>query len=284
MTDISISVNYDSDECDSVQLEVELRNEPFLFGTWDVDARLKGQVLRPVGNWTEICVHNENDCDFLEIDLPLTKDYRLQRFFLLDNADQILILGDTLLWDGDAEKPAIQNALCYESRLLFSPSMQIQADRQATELNFCPIKSRAAKPSVRVLPLALPEWKATQPQLSQPILGSLTAEDNALILRQEIVGRALFAPLFFDLNPKRQKKNYTWRHLTVGEDLKRVPEDQAVGYHVRLGKEQYLLYHSMTPPANRTVLGHNLIDDLCFARFDPSTGVEALVEVQQELD
>lgn len=282
MNEISISVNYNSQECDSVQLEVELQNEPFLFGTWDVDVWFKGQALRPVGNWTEICVYSENDCDFLEIDLPLTKDYRLQRFFLLDNADQILILGDTLLWDGNGKKQTLKNVLRYESRLLFSPSMQVQTDRQATELDFRSSRSSASKCPVRVLPLALSEWKVNP--IPKVIQGSLTTEDNTLILRQETTGQSMFAPLFFDLKSLRRKKPYTWRHLTVGEDLQPVPNDKAVGYHIRLGKEQYLLYHSMTPPANRTVLGHNLIDDLCFARFDPDTGVEALVEVQQEID
>jgi hypothetical protein len=64
--------------------------------------------------------------------------------------------------------------------------------------------------------------------------------------------------------------------------MNKIQEDQAVGYRVQVNKEQFLLYRSMTPLANRTVLGHNLIDDFCFARFFPETGVEPLIVIDSE--
>jgi hypothetical protein len=108
----------------------------------------------------------------------------------------------------------------------------------------------------------------------------MTESEGTLILRQETTGRTLFAPLFFDLDVDRLGKRYTWRQLTVGENLQRVPDDKAVGYRIQLGQQQFLLYRSLTPQANRTVLGHNLIDDFCFARFVPETGVEPLIAVE----
>jgi hypothetical protein len=82
------------------------------------------------------------------------------------------------------------------------------------------------------------------------------------------------------LDTERLGKRYTWRQLTVGENLQKVRDDQAVGYRIQLGQEQFLLYRSLTSQANRTVLGHNLIDDFCFARFAPATGVEPLIAVE----
>jgi hypothetical protein len=128
--------------------------------------------------------------------------------------------------------------------------------------------------------LALPEWK--QQTAAGLVSGSLTIDSATLVLSQQSTGTSMFAPLFFDLKADRLGRRYTWRQLTVGENLQKVPDDQAVGYRVRLGNEQFLLYHSLTPMANRTVLGHNLIDDLCFARFDPATGVKPLIEVANE--
>jgi hypothetical protein len=90
----------------------------------------------------------------------------------------------------------------------------------------------------------------------------------------------IFAPLFFDLDADRLGKRYTWRQLSVGENLQRVQEDQAVGYRIQLGQEQFLLYRSLTPQASRTLLGHNLTDDFCFARFDPKTGADPLIAVE----
>lgn len=303
MTDLSISVHFDSLVSDAVQLEVDVRGKPFLFGIWDVDVHFKGRTLEAMDNWTETCVYNENDCEYLEIDLPLSKDYRLQRCFLLDHQDQLLILADTLLWDGPERKSGKSHesvksaknrsaAIEYEGRLLFSPDLYALTGKDTTEIDFyhnikSPTSSNTKKstpsiPIARVLPLSLPEWKEAMPK--DLVSGSLDCEENALILRQQTTGCSLFAPLLFDLNPDRVKKPYTWRHLTVGQDLQVVTDDHAVGYRVQLAKEQYLLYRSMTAPANRTLLGHNLIDEFCFARFDPKSGVEGLVEVQQELD
>jgi hypothetical protein len=112
--------------------------------------------------------------------------------------------------------------------------------------------------------------------------GTLTETDGTLVLRQKSAGKSLFAPLFFDLDANRLGKRYTWRQLAVGENLQRMREDEAVGYRIQLDQEQFLLYRSLTPnpKANRTLLGHNLIDDFCFARFDPETGVDPLIAVE----
>ncbi len=284
MNDIAISVHYDAAESAAVQLKLDLDGEPVLQGQWDVTVRYQGKTLRCDGPWTETCTYHENGCDYLEIDIPLTKDYRLQRFFLLDQDDRLLILGDTVLRDGGpAKRPRKETiGLQYESSLSYSGKLWTESMPDSTCLAFCPEKPARATPLFRVLPLALPD----EPRQCHAgmVQGELTTESSSLILRQQSSGRSMFAPLFFDLNPGRWKKRPLWRQLTVGENLRRVPDDQAVGYRVQLGAEQYLLYHSMTPMANRTLLGHNLIDDLCFARFSPENGVEPLVEVQQEDD
>jgi hypothetical protein len=282
MKAISISIDFNSQENNAVSLEVAMQGEPILFGLWNVDARLRSKILQPVESWTETCVHNENGCEYLEIDLLLSNDYRLQRFFLLDNKDRILILGDTLLWDGDGTKrrlPERNDHLTYESTLFYSPKLRPKTYTDSTEIAFQLNKPKSPL-LFRVFPLSLPEWKKTEK--TGMVGGTLEIEHSTLVLRQQTSGISMFAPLFFDLDADRLGKQYTWRHLTVGENLEKVPDDKAVGYRMQIGKEQFLLYHSMTPSANRTVLGHNLIDDLCFARFAPDTGVEPLVEVQQE--
>jgi hypothetical protein len=277
---LSISMHFDSQETDAVQLEVDLRGEPVLFGLWKFSLRRRGKPLHAIDRWTEICVHHERGCEYMEFDLPLSEDYRLQRFFLLDNTDRLLILGDTLLWDGDNIKrrlPERNDHLTYESTLFYLPKLRPKTFTDSTEIFFQPDKSKSL-PLFRVFPLALPEWKRTEK--TGIVTGTLGIEESTLVLRQQSSGISMFAPLFFDFDANRSGSQYTWRHLTVGENMKKVPDDQAVGYRVQMDKEQFLLYRSMTPSANRTVLGHNLIDDFCFARFFPETGVETLIAVE----
>ena len=285
LTDLSLSIIYDTPDAvppdgwtdNAVSVQLELGNNLLLFGTWDVAVRLNGKLLHPLDVWTETVVYSEDHCDYLEIDVPLEHDYRLQRHFLLDTANRIAILADAVLWDGDGKFKS--KTLEYESSLLYSPTLRTKESGGATELTFFPGKSPKGTPCFRVLPLDLPEWKNAMTDATE-----IRTEQSNFIRRKRTKDRAFFLPLFFDLNTKRLRNPYTWRRLTVGENLQKVPDDHAVGFRVQLGKEQYMVYRSLTPMANRTVLGHNLIDDFCYGRFDTKTGFEPLVAVQQDIE
>ena len=92
----------------------------------------------------------------------------------------------------------------------------------------------------------------------------------------------MLAPLFVDLRPGRMTRRLTWRHLTVAEDLRAQPSDVAVGYRVMIGKHQWLIYRSLGPTGNRTLLGHNLTTEMLVARFDRDGEVEPLVEIESD--
>jgi len=274
MKNISASIDFASQKDGSVLLEVAVRNEPILFGLWTFDVRLGKKMLSPAGKWTVLCEHKERGCDYIEIELPLSSHYRLQRSLLVDHKDKVLLLSDGVLAD---EEQQTNETLFYRSEFYVSPKLRAKTSAEATEIEYC-AAARTTAPPFRVLPLALPEWHGAKP--SGLVSGTLSTTEGTLVLQQETSGRSLFVPLFFDLDADRLDKKYTWRQLSVGEDLRRLREDQAVGYRMQLGQEQFLLYRSLTMPANRTVLGHNLIDDFCFARFDPKTGVDPLIVIE----
>jgi hypothetical protein len=273
MKKLSTSIDFRSQNDGSVLLEVAVLNEPALFGLWTFDVCLGGKTLSPVSKWRTVCEHKERNCDYLEIDLPLTNDYRLQRSVLLNHKDKVLLLSDAVLADG----ANAGELLSYRSEFYVSPKLRAKTSDEATEIEFRPAP-RTTAPAFRVLPLALPEWQMAKP--TGLVSGTLIAMEGMLILRQETTGSSLYAPLFFDLDADRLGKRYTWRQLSVGENLQQLREDQAVGYRIQLDQEQFLVYRSLTPPASRTVLGHNLFDDFCFARFDPKSGVDPLIAVE----
>ena len=267
-------MDFVSQEDQSVLLEVALRGEPILYGLWTFDIRLGKKAVAPVGTWSKICEHTERNCHYLEIELPLSHDYRLQRSLLVNHKDNVLLLTDTVLAD---EEQNTNTSLSYRTEFYVSPKLRVKTSEETTEIEFRST-SRGATPVFRALPLALPEWKTSSPLGS--VSGTLTATEGTMVLRQETTGRSLFVPLFFDLDAERLVKRYTWRQLSVGENLRRTREDEAVGYRIQLGEEQFMLYRSLTSPVSRTVLGHNLMDDFCFARFDPETGVDPLIAVE----
>ncbi|MDR0870893.1 MAG: hypothetical protein LBN39_08890 [Planctomycetaceae bacterium] len=257
MKDLALAVRYNTSDNPDVSQEVHLHGEPVLFGTWHFAVQCQDKQLKPAGIWTETCNYTENNCEYLELDLPLTRGFRIQRFFLLNNKDQLLLLGDTVF----SEKKC--RNVSYQSALYHSPELNVQPEKPFSSLLF---HTKKNKPLFRVLPFD----------------ESVQMDETTLTIQRQWTGQACFMPLLFDLKPQRLGKSFLWKRLTVGENRQLVPEDKAAGYRIQLGSEQFLLYRSMTAMANRTVLGHNLVDDFCFARFAPKSGVETLVTVQIE--
>jgi hypothetical protein len=89
--------------------------------------------------------------------------------------------------------------------------------------------------------------------------------------------------MLFDLDPQRSKKCRTWRRLTVSESLQALPRDAAVGFRAQSGSDQWLVYRSLGPAANRAVLGQNISSEFYAGRFKTEDGlVETWTEIVTE--
>jgi hypothetical protein len=131
------------------------------------------------------------------------------------------------------------------------------------------------KQAATLLPLALPEWRA------EHCHADLTCgSDNKLLLMQAAQGHALYAPLWIDLAPARAKQPLTWRRLAVGESLESVPRDRAVGYRVQFGRQNWLLYRTLAPRGNRTVLGQNFSSEFVCCRMLKTGKTESIIEIE----
>jgi hypothetical protein len=59
------------------------------------------------------------------------------------------------------------------------------------------------------------------------------------------------------------------------------PTEVAVGYRIQCAKMQWLVYQSLAPRANRTLLGHNLASEYLVGRFLATSGeVDELLEIE----
>lgn len=246
----------------SVQLELACGAEVLWSGPWGVEIRQDGQVLEPVSTWSEICWYSDEQIDYIELEAEFTGGLRVQRHLALAHQDGFLLVADSVLGGRSA-------SLEYCSCLPLGEGVRFEAAKENHDGVL-----RGAKPRALVLPLALPEWRCdTRP-------GSLTATEQGLELHQSAIGTAMFTPLFVDVDPRRMRREFTWRQLTVAENLEIQPHDVAVGYRVMVGSQQWLLYRSLGPTGNRTVLGHNLISQMLIAQFGRDGEVEPLVEIE----
>jgi hypothetical protein len=124
-----------------------------------------------------------------------------------------------------------------------------------------------------IVPPALPEWR------SEYRHAEFSADGDNAVLQQAAHGRSLFAPLWIDLDPKRAKRPITWRRLTVAENLEIVGRDIAAAYRIQAGREQWLVYRSLAPAGNRSVLGFNTLSSFVVARILPCGLTEEILAI-----
>ncbi len=231
-------------------MEFSLGAEVIASGDWHTEIRRDGEPLSLDKPWEEVCWVSDDEAVYLELEKQLAPGVSLQRQVLLARDDRFLLIADAIqgasgaLWDYSTTYPLLPHAA-------FEP---------ASETTEGMLHTRGG--AYQVFPLALPEWRiaARGDELSQT--------PGGLTLRQHASGTGMFAPLWIDLDPRRQSAPYTWRQLTVAEDRVILSRDVAVGYR------------SLGDKGNRTLLGHNLISDYLVAQFNRDGLVDTLVEIE----
>ncbi|TWT90039.1 hypothetical protein Mal64_04220 [Pseudobythopirellula maris] len=257
------------DYAQNVRMEFVCEGKRLLSGEWPLAASLEGQPVEPDGDWAEQCWFSDEDCDYLELTLDLVGGGKIERQFFLSREDGVAYLSEILMTEGEGAK-----AMRIENRLPLGPGVAFSAEEETRD-GWLTVKG---KPAAGVLPLALPEWRA------DPRCGELNQQDERLVGVIERIGRNLVNPLWIDLSPKRFKKQRTWRQLTVAQSLERVDHDTAVAFRAQAGKEQWVVYRSLDPPANRTFIGHNLASEGLIGKFLASGEIDEYFEIDGDED
>ena len=233
-----------------------------LEGVWDWRLLLDGLEVGSTGVWSSVCTERNKQADFVELHLQLDRGIRIERQVFLARRDGFAFLADTV-------KLPQPSAGEYRMCLPLADSARWCGETDCQEGNLLAGRRRVA----RVIPLSLPEWRAE-------LGGELTLADNQLHLVTPFQAQRLHSAVFIDLDSKRHRRQLTWRRLTVAESLHAVPRDVAVGYRVQFGTSQWLLYRSLAPASNRTVLGQNFNTEFVVARFSTTGIAEPLLEME----
>jgi hypothetical protein len=234
-----------------------------LAGNCQPQIRSAGRLLEPTSGWDEICWVSDSDGDYVELEMTLDNTVRVQRHIYLARRDLFLFMADAVM---SSEATAID----YSLSLGLGRGLSL---RRAEETNEGWLVAK--KPQATVLPLAMGEWQ------SDPRGGRLSLAEGQLHLTQTAPRpQGLFAPLFFDLNRSRQGLPLSWRQLTVAENRVNQPADLAVGYRVQIGRQNWLIYRSLTGGANRTLLGHHLLTQFMIGQFTSAGEVVKLVDIE----
>jgi hypothetical protein len=250
----------------SMRLEVAVGGRPLLSGQWISHWSAAGVPACAVGHWEEQCWFSDRDIDYLDVAITLAGGHRLERQIALIKQDRALLLHEVLLTAHDQPVP-----LTCEMHVPLAAALRLEPQPETRDATIIDRKGRVR---AAVLPLSLAEWRAD----SRP--GDLSEVGQFIELSQQRLARRMSVPLWLDLDAARARHERTWRQLTVAQQLARQPHDVAVGYRVQSGSDQWLVYRSLAPAANRTVLGQNLASECFVARFKQTGEAEELIEIE----
>lgn len=223
---------------------------------------VNGVLQTPPGGFDVVCSEHDDDVDYLELEMQMENHVTLTRQILLSRHEEFLLIADAVV-------PEKSSKIEYQCHWPLAPGIVGLHETETREVYL-----RDKKIQSLVLPLALPEWKVGRSE------GRLDFLDNQLQLAQSVEGRGLYAPLFFDLNPKRSQTKRTWRQLTVGENLNPVSRDVACAYRIQINQQQWVFYRKISSAGNRTFMGENFSGEFVFNRFEKSGTVTQLIEIQ----
>lgn len=237
---------------------------PILRGEWTAAVERDGQAQLQLAGWEQVCWYSDDDVDYLEIEAKFGENAKLQRQILLLRERRLLLAADALLCDQEGN-------WTMSSKIPLAAGLNFEVCGKNTEA-----KLVGAKAHTTVFPLYLPEWQSA---LST---GSLTADGPAMVVRNSCAGvRRIYSPVLVSLCNRHSRLPYTWRQLTVAEDLKIVGRDQAVAYRIQIGDDQYVIYRNLADIRRRSFLGIHALCEFFAGSFDKETGeADCLVEVE----
>ena len=225
---------------------------------------MNSQCQLQLDEWGEVCWFSDDDVDYLELEAKFGQHARVQRQALFFRQDRMLLLADALLCD-QAGPWSLSSQIPLAGDARFEPA------EKTTEGVI--VTSNGTR--CLTLPLHLPEWRRQPGGVGLEVVG------ETLVSHHQGNGERLYAATLISLCGSHSKKPVTWRHLTVGEDLRIVSAEEAVAYRVQIGKDQWLLYRSLARPLRRTALGMHTLSEFFAGRFDADDGnVEPLLEVE----
>lgn len=249
----------------SVEIRVLASGTALFAGNWDWLATAAGKSLTAAGEWKEVSWHREKSCDYLEIELPLSDGWKLEREMFFARNELFFFVSNCLV--GPSE---VACEIHFEQMIPLAERANFLAAEETCEGWVMAQGKRGAC----VVPLSQPEWRSDFRH------ARFTAGDGQLKLKQAAQGRRLLSSLWIDIHPSRVRRPITWRQLTVGENLAAVHRDVAAGYRIQTGEEQWFVYRSLGPVANRSVMGHNTYGSFVCGRILPDGSVQDILTME----
>jgi hypothetical protein len=240
------------------------KGKPVLAGEWTASVELEEQSQIKLDEWSELCWFSDEDVDYLELEAKFGQHARVQRQVVLFRQERLLLLADALLCEQEG-------AWSLNARIPMAGGIRFEPMKKTTEgCLVTPAGDRCL-----TLPLNLPEWRR------QLLAGELAVEGEDLVAKNQCNSRRLYSATLISLCNSHARKPFTWRRLTVGEDLRIVGQDEAAAFRVQIGSQQWVFYRTLAEAKRRTAVGMHTVADFYAGRLDKDNGdVDTLIQVE----
>lgn len=242
------------------ELHVEIDGVPLFEGAWRGDVTIDGESLVN-GSWECSCWYSEKDADFIELNSHPRSGCLLSRQVVLAKKQGWLLLVD--------EVQAPGHNIEYSAALSAVRGWEAMEDAATREAAL----GRAGR-RVRVCPLDLPQDKV------HPATGTFECRPGGIRLGRRASG-GLYAATLYEWHPDHHDSAVDWNALTIAEDGRVMSPDEAVGFRIRIGERQIVVYHSLTRAhIGRSVLGLHTLSETLAGNFSTDGIVQPIVEVE----
>jgi hypothetical protein len=252
----------------AIHIELNVKRS-WLAGVMETSLQYDGQPLELGSKWEEICWQSDDDMIYLELQNELANNRGLlQRQLAIARKDQLCLIADAVLLESSQTESATSK-LTHRWTLPLATGVQFETADATREGWLTDGKDRLS-----LIPVSMPEWRV---QFSH---GRVEASSQTVSMEYGLPATRLFQAVLIDLDSRRSHKPLSWSPLTVGENLQKVPIDQAMAVRVQLNRQQYLLYRSLTPASSRTFVGQNVYADFYWGRFQPDGTAESMIMIE----
>jgi len=247
-----------------VEIGLASRGVNLLAGPITSEVFIDGAAADSRGDWRSVCWHVDDDGYYLELQL-CGRSLHVDRQIFLSRPGRFAILADSVMAPSAGR-------IDYRMNLPIADGVSVELDGATRACRL-----RAAGSAARVFPLGLPQDRV------HSAAGHCSVKSERLELTQAGAGCRLYVPLAFDWHPQRRHAAAEWRSLTVTELGEIVNADRAVGFRLRLGNHQLLIYRSLhLTHEPRAVLGHHTRHESVIGEFNAAGEVVPLVMVEVE--
>ncbi len=236
---------------------------PLFSGEWSHSLSVNGLEILPGNEWTCCCWYLDKQTAYIELQLKETTPVQVIRQALLMRRESVLIVGDSVRLSQPGD-------ISFQRRLPLVSGWDFEQDAATRELALIKDEQR-----VRLFPWSSPQLRTDHSPETTSI------RDGKVELDLKIKGSGFYTSTLFDWSEKRRDQPVDWQRLTVAEDGQILRPDVAAAFRLRLGKKQWVVYHSLQKPAiPRTALGIHSSNETIIAELGSDGEPTPLVEVE----